>query len=117
MTPLSLFFSGNTGGIANLARVGGGVFDCNINGGANYIDDEYAVAGGMKKIHMREGIPYFETRDPGHALVRAHALHFQGSAKGHMALYYTGRCFNGKMLTDFKSFIYRCRRSFRRLQG
>jgi len=114
MTPLSLFYSADTRKIDNLTQVGGGVFDFNINHGSNYLANEFVMDKGMKKIIFKEKIPYFERNDSRASLVRAHALHFQGGAKGYMPLYYRGKNFNGKMLADVKGLLYRLRTNFKK---
>lgn len=117
MTPLSLFYSPNTDRLADLTKVGGGVFDCGINVSSNYVENEYVMHRGMKKVVFDGKVPMLVKNDGYNTLEKAHALHFQGEAKGHMPMYYTGLSFKKKMVSNLKGLAYRLRRKVKMLHG
>ena len=100
MTALYLFWRENEENIFNMAaHRDGAVFDHNINSSFNYLDGEYAVLFGTKKLIFEDGIPKF-VLEKTHEKILAHALHCQGTAKRLIPSYYRGRRFDGKNLLD-----------------
>lgn len=101
MTTLHLFYESRRDRVMNLARRGeGGVFDNNMNSGSNYEEDEYLTAEGIKRIKFIGECPFFLGSVPSGSPVRAHALHFQGSAKMQIRRFYTGPPFPGRNRSD-----------------
>jgi len=60
----------------------GAVFDHCVN----QKDTFYEFENGLKKIQMKEGVPYVLNERTGE-LIRFNSFHFQGSAKGHIDQY------------------------------
>jgi hypothetical protein len=79
-----------TGNVAPINRQsGGGAIDHNINSAHNLFEYEFSMRGGAKRIAYVDGQPCLAT--PSGELVKALALHFQGSAKIAMAHALHGR--------------------------
>ena len=115
MTLLYLFWREHAKDIVNFSvERDGTVFDFNVNAGRNYRPDEYKVQGSMKQMVWMNGHPFFIKADGEGRLVRAHAMHFQGKAKGYMPQYYAGGGFKNKILADLIGLGYRWRRNIDR---
>ncbi|QXE92324.1 hypothetical protein KP001_07325 [Geomonas subterranea] len=100
MTTIELFYQSNRCRILNLAApYRGNVFDHNINFGDNAEPGEYVVEGGIKKVSFKGGAPFLCRAENGQ-MDRAHALHFQGSAKRLIRNFYRGGSFRGKARYD-----------------
>lgn len=106
MTTLYLFWRENQDHITNFATSHhGNVFDCNINVGANDILDQYVTESGMKKVDFIDGQPFLYLTEEARGRDRVHALHFQGAAKRHMRVFYTGKPFPGKAYCDLRYYF------------
>jgi len=98
MTVLFLFWLENSGNIANLAiNYNNNVFDDNINSSANYEENEYLMHRRWKKIKFINKEPMLIKADNKKNLVRAHALHFQGTAKRYIPLYCSEEKFKNRL--------------------
>ena len=62
MTPISHFYNLQSGKIADLAKLEGGIFDCGINVSSNYVDNEFVMDCGMKKIEFKIFLVKFQRR-------------------------------------------------------
>ena len=92
MTTLFLFWERNAHRIANFATIRNGtVMDHNVNESGNDGVVRYQKEGSYKKIRFANGAPFFTLEDD--TRVRAHSIHFQGTAKAIMKNYYTGSMF------------------------
>ena len=101
MTTLYLFWREREARITNLAtNLSENVFDNCIGSGSNYYEDEYVTRLGKKETIFIGRRPYLRRSDVTRKLVRVHALHFQGAAKGHIPCYYRGKGFRGKTYSD-----------------
>jgi len=100
MTTIELFYQSNRCRILNLAApYKNNVFDHNINFGDNSEPGQYVVEGGIKKVTFSGGAPFLSRTENGET-DRAHALHFQGSAKRLTRKFYRGSSFPGKARCD-----------------
>ncbi len=107
MTVLYLFCRENISSVLNLAvDREGSVFNNNINSASAYEPDEYTVTDGMKKVRFANRKPLLFKSGRDGVTIRAHALHFQGDAKGYMPHYYTGGSFMGKASSDMMRLLY-----------
>ena len=81
--------------VANLTRaINDMTSDCNINSSTNYLEDEYEMQFGLKKLIFKNGIPYGYNKKLNKE-INFLCIHCQGNAKGVMRfLYY-------KQLRDF----------------
>lgn len=107
MTVLHMFLSERHVSSCNLLIDNdGNIFDQNINQGLDCGAGKFDLVCGKKRVEFVNSKPMvFRNGTP----VRAHLLHFQGQAKGHMPLFYTGKNFRGKISSDLKGFAYRLR--------
>ena len=114
MTTIELFYQSNIRRIINLAApYRGNVFDHNINFGDNSEPGQYVVEGGIKKVSFIGGVPFLCHTGNG-KMDRAHALHFQGSAKRFIREFYRGGLFPGKTRCDLV-FLFHSLRLWARL--
>jgi len=114
MTVLYMFWQENQVRVANLiVDQRRNIFDPNINEVGDSRLGEFEVVNGWKKVKIIDQKPIFFRIRPSKEMVRAHVLHFQGEAKGHMALFYTGKYFEGKPASDVIAFFYRLRKNVR----
>jgi hypothetical protein len=89
MTTLFLYAKRHSHTVVSLSKIhSGGVFDHNVNVSANYIDSEYDLEAGLKKIYRCGRKIEFALLNG--VQVDARAVHFQGNAKKKMLLCYCG---------------------------
>lgn len=111
MTALYLFWESRKDQIVNLARVhDNSVFDLAISHPGGSEHHQFLMSGSRKRVRFRQKQPYFRlTRN--HAFVRAHCLHFQGTAKDFMPFYFRGNWFPGRMTKTLTNMAQLGRRS------
>jgi hypothetical protein len=89
MTSLFLYAKLHFSTVVSLSKIhSGGVFDHNVNISENYVESEYALEAGLKKIYRLGRNLEFGLLNGGR--VEARAVHFQGNAKKSMLQYYGG---------------------------
>ena len=88
MTTLFLYAKRHSHTVSLSKIHAGGVFDHNVNVSANYIESEYELEAGIKKIYSLGRKLEFGLLNG--VQVDARAVHFQGNAKKTMLQYYCG---------------------------
>jgi hypothetical protein len=115
MTTLYLFWRESPGLVTNLAQVHNGtVFDLCISTSTGSERNEYVTCSGMKRVRFLGEVPVLYQNNQNQSPVRAHTLHFQGTAKHRIPSFYRGNGFRGKLRADVLQMLQRGKRLAKR---
>lgn len=101
MTALGMFCKASKNKIMNLALAHDEtMFDYNLRHAKNYCLNDYVIENSIKKVVLINNSPYVIRNGSPYSLHKAHALHFQGSAKHMIPAYSSGLTFDDKWKCD-----------------